>query len=83
MTAQLPPQAQKALDDVLKQIDETIASAMPEDHKPKYQVIASGQGFGLMPADKETNNAINSQQKALHELYKIAMKVMYANQPAD
>ncbi|MCX6774546.1 MAG: hypothetical protein NTY99_00450 [DPANN group archaeon] len=80
---ELPPSAQKALDDILGKINETIASAMPKDHKPKYQVIASGQGFGLMPADKETNNAINAQQKVLHPLYKSAMNIMYAHQPAD
>ena len=80
---ELPPQAQKALDDILGKIKETIVSAMPKDHEPKYQVMADGQGFGLVPADKETNNAINAQQKVLHPLYKSAMNIMYEHQLPD
>ena len=80
---ELPPSAQKALDDILGKIKETVVSAMPKDHEPEYRVMADGQGFGLVPANQETANAIIAQQKALHVLYKSAMNVMYQHQPQD
>lgn len=81
MIPQLPPSAQKQLENVLGDIKLTLASSMPKGTEPKYEVMAGGQGFGLVPADAETTAAINANREKLRSLYKKAMEIMYTSVP--
>ena len=72
----LSPEDQKKLDGILKNIDLIVCAAMPE-HVPDYSVVASGeQGFGLVPHNDMTTQAVQANRDKLHSLYKEAIPIV-------
>lgn len=73
---ELPPEAQKNLSKIIAEIDKILVDAMPE-HVPQYTIMAdAGQGFGLVPHDEGTANAMNTNKDKLHPLYRKAILII-------